>query len=76
MALRGKTREYGPNFGQVDFETELQDNTAVFSDRSVLDNEYRLELHFQGDEVVATERYVVGYFGMNASFEGEYRRVD
>jgi hypothetical protein len=76
MALWGKTREYGPNFGEVDFETELENNRAIFSDRSVLDDEYLLELHFQGDKLVATEKYVVGYFGMNASFEGEYKRLD
>jgi len=76
MALWGKTREYGPNLGQVDFEAELRDNRAVFSDKSIGRDEYRLELQFQGDKLIATERYVVGYFGMNASFEGEYRRID
>lgn len=76
MALWGKTREYGPNLGQVDFEAELRDNHAVFSDKSIGGDEYRLELQFQGDKLIATERYVVGYFGMNASFEGEYRLMD
>jgi hypothetical protein len=60
----------------VDFEAELRDNRAVFSDKSIGRDEYRLELQFQGDKLIATERYVVGYFGMNASFEGEYRRID
>jgi len=75
MALWGKTREYGPNFGELDFEAELTNGRVVFTDRSVGDQDYRLELQFDGDRLVATERYVVGYFGMNASFEGEYRRI-
>jgi hypothetical protein len=75
MALWGKTREYGPNFGEVDFETELRDNRAVFTDTSVGGDEYCLELTFEDDRVTATEKYVVAYFGMNASFEGEYRRI-
>lgn len=76
MALWGKTRDYGPNFGELDFEAELRDNRAVFSDSSVGGDEYCLELHFEGDRLISTEKYVVGYFGMNASFEGEYRRID
>jgi hypothetical protein len=76
MALWGKGRKYGPNLGEVDFEAELRDNHVVFSDKSIRGDEYRLELQFQGDKLIATERYVVGYFGMNASFEGEYWRVD
>ena len=76
MALWGKTREYGPNLGEVDFEAELRDNRAVFSDKTIGGDEYGLELKFQGDKLIATEKYVVGYFGMNASFGGQYRRID
>lgn len=75
MALWGKTRDYGPNFGDLDFEAELENGRALFSDRNTRGEEYRLELQFDNDRLVATEQYVVGYFGMNASFEGEYRRI-
>jgi hypothetical protein len=76
LALWGKSREYGPNLGELDFEAEPRGNKVIFSDRSVGGEEYRLELSFEGNRLVATENYVVGYFGMNVSFEGEYRRVD
>jgi hypothetical protein len=76
LALWGKNREYGPNLGELDFEAELEGNKVVFSDRSIGDDEYRLELYFEGEHLIAKENYVVGYFGMNVSFEGEYRRLD
>jgi hypothetical protein len=38
-------------------------------------DEYRLELHFERGRIDATEKYVIGYFGLNVSFEGEYRKV-
>ncbi len=75
MAVWGKTREYGPNLGELDFEAEVRDDRAVFSDASLGGDEYRLELQFDGDRLIATEKYIVGYFGMNVSFEGEYRRI-
>jgi hypothetical protein len=76
LALWGKTKEYGPNLGEVDFESDLKDGKAVFKDTSVGGEEYCLEVEFKGARLKVTEKYVVGYFGMNVSFEGEYRRVD
>lgn len=52
------------------------EESVLVLDKSIGRDEYRLDLQFQGDKLIATERYVVGYFGMNASFEGEYRRID
>jgi len=31
---------------------------------------------FEDGRAVAREQYVIGYFGMNVSFEGEYQRVE
>jgi hypothetical protein len=76
LALWGKTKEYGPNLGEVDFETDLKDSKVVFKDTSVGGEEYCLEIEFKGARLIAMEKYVVGYFGMNVSFEGEYRRVN
>lgn len=70
----GKTREYGPNIGQLDFVTEVEINKATFKDK-LFDDEYSLELVFMGDKLTVLENYLVGYFGMNASFGGEYYKL-
>lgn len=74
LAFWGKTREFGPNIGELDFVAEVQGNKAMFTDK-LFNEEYRLELTFYGQKLVAEEKYVVGYFGMNASFEGEYYKL-
>ena len=80
FALWGKTRQYGPNIGELDFEAQLTNNRIklvhqLFND--YYDKEsYILEIEFLGDSLVATERhYVIGYFGMNVSFDGEYKKA-
>lgn len=73
-AFWGKNREYGPNIGQLDFVSEIQVNRIKFTDK-IMDEEYSLELEFKGNELIANEEYVTGYFGMNASFGGEYNKL-
>lgn len=73
-ALWGKTRDFGPNIGELDFVAEAHSNKAVFTDK-LSDHEYKLELTFEGYKLTAKEDYVVGYFGMNARFEGEYYKL-
>jgi hypothetical protein len=76
IALWGKTREYGPNIGTLDFEAERNGNKVVFTNMHD-DQEYRLELTFDGDKIIATEQNVrYSGFGMNVSFEGEYRWIE
>jgi hypothetical protein len=75
-ALWGKTRDFGPNIGELDFVAEVHSNKVVFTDKLVTsDREYKLELTFWGHKLTAKEDYVVGYFGMNAHFEGEYYKL-
>ena len=71
----GTTREYVPIIGEVDFEAEVQNGIVTFTDRTLRGGEYKLEITFENGRATAKEQYVVGYFGMNASFEGEYQRV-
>jgi hypothetical protein len=71
LALWGTGRQYGPNIGELDFETSLEGNRATFVDRGA-GEEYRLVLEFAPGRLTATENYVIGYFGMNVSFEGRY----
>jgi len=74
FATWGRTREYGPNIGQLDFVAEVEINKALFADK-LFDEEYKLELDFLGDRLIANETYVTGYFGHNASFGGEYYKL-
>jgi len=73
-ALWGKTREVGPNIGELDFVAEVHSNKAILTDK-LFDHKYSLELAFWGSKLTAKEKYVVAYFGMNASFDGEYRKL-
>ncbi len=75
LAYWGLTREFGPNMGTLDFRADLVDGKAVFVDARVAEDEYRIELTFHAQGLTAAEQYALGYFGMNVSFEGQYRRV-
>lgn len=75
IALWGTDREYGPNIGELDFETVLNDDIAVYTDPTVHEEEYNLEINFKPNGLTAYEEYVIGYFGMNVSFEGEYKKI-
>ncbi len=76
LALWGTKREYGPNIGELDFEAPLEQGKVVFADCTTAKDCYMLEIMFEDDRAVAREEYVIGYFGMNVSFEGEYQRVE
>jgi hypothetical protein len=75
ISLWGTKREFGPNIGQLDFQSSLADGVTTFEDRIARGDCYRLEIAFRGRKAFVAEQYVVGYFGMNVSFEGEYERV-
>ena len=74
-SLWGKTREYGPNIGLLDFVTEIQINKAQFSD-NLHDDLYDLVLIFMGNKLIAKESSFTGYFGMNVSFNGTYSKTN
>lgn len=71
LALWGTTREYGPNIGELEFETELRNGKAVFRDE--IDGKvYTAEIRFHENGLTVSEGYAIGYFGMNVSFAGDY----
>jgi hypothetical protein len=74
FALQGKTWDIGPNFGEIDFESELADRTATFTHGRPNGRDYVLNLHFTGDRVIVNEEEAFGYFGAGAHFAGEYAR--
>jgi hypothetical protein len=62
-----------PSIGQLDFVAEIYEtNKAQFEEDH---SKYKLELTFLGNNLIAKEKFVVGYFGNNASFGGEYFKV-
>lgn len=74
IALWGESQERGPNIGTLDFESELKDNKLIFTDKRK-DEIYQLELTFEDNSLIAREKNIIGYFGLNVSFEGEYTKV-
>ncbi|MGB3345457.1 MAG: hypothetical protein WBA61_16220 [Aequorivita sp.] len=75
LSFWGIKNEYGPNIGQLDFESDLLKNATVYSQKSG-DDLYRIFIEFNGDKIIVKEDYVIGFFGMNVTFEGEYMRAE
>jgi hypothetical protein len=66
-----RNEKYGPNTGELDFETDLKDDTASWSDA----DGYRITIRFSRKALDVTERGVGGHFGMNVTFAGRYART-
>ena len=66
-----KNEKYGPNIGELDFETDLKSGTASWTDA----DGYRITIRFSRHALDVTERGVDGHFGMNATFAGHYSRT-
>lgn len=75
VALWGTKHVGGPNVGLLEFAVPLTNNRVEFTHRTASGEQYKLEITFSDGRAVAREQYVVGYFGMNVSFEGEYERL-
>jgi len=74
IALWGTHMPGGPNIGELDFEAPLLDSTVLFTDK-VGDEEYSIQIVFTNGRAIAKEQYIIGYFGMNVSFDGEFLKV-
>lgn len=75
LAFWGMKNPRGPNIGQVEFRAPLVKGEVCFEDRSThRDQAYRLKLLLEENRLVAEQEYIIGYFGMNVSFAGEYHR--
>lgn len=75
IALWGKTRERGPNMGELDFISELIAGDISYSWRYPASDEYIAKLHFVDGRLEVTERNWVGMFGMNVNFNGDYEKA-
>ncbi len=74
FALWGEEGEFGPNFGELDFVTEVSGNKARFTD-TLSNDEYAIDFEFLGNRLITKEKLLIGYFGHNVYFDGEYRRL-
>ncbi|MFN4228048.1 MAG: hypothetical protein ACK4F0_07930 [Candidatus Ratteibacteria bacterium] len=75
-AFWGTNNIGGPHIGELDFECELKDRIAVYSEKFEWEERpYWIRLVFTAMGVKVEERNVVGHFGMNVSFAGEYVRI-
>jgi hypothetical protein len=74
LALYGKTMEFGPNIGEVDFVSALVKNTTSFAD-NVGSTEYKLDLTFLADRLICSENSFGMYHGAGVTFAGVYKRV-
>jgi hypothetical protein len=63
FALHGKTRNIGPNIGELDFEGDLIDQAVTFVNETGSGQSYTLRLRFLGDRLIADEQARSGILG-------------
>jgi hypothetical protein len=74
-ALWGKTREYGPNTGELDFLATLEGNSFDYKLPHSEGRAYRAVFVFSGRSLLIEEENWPGVFGMNVHFGGEYLKA-
>ena len=75
FALYGKNFPGGPNIGELDFVTNIEKKVDGESVCSFQDNSYKLKLIFNRTGLTAVEEHMPGYFGINVSFGGDYKKI-
>lgn len=75
FSLWGKSREHGPNIGELDFVGSLLDDVIHYESTKHDKSKYKLALNFQEDSLVISEENWTGVYGMNVTFQGEYHRA-
>ncbi|HEY4642248.1 MAG TPA: hypothetical protein VII75_12960 [Thermoanaerobaculia bacterium] len=66
-----RNEKYGPNIGELDFEADLKDDTATWTDS----DGYRITIRFSRNALDVSERAADGHFGMNVTFAGHYTQT-
>jgi len=75
LALWGKTKEFGPNIGELDFVGDLVGNTIEYTWTHPGRDPYRAIFNFKNGKLTVEEENWVGMFGMNVWFQGEYDKA-
>ena len=73
-ALWGEDGKYGPNIGDVDFTAEFRNQVFEHAETSG-DQTHKVTLHFDDGLLKVVDENSVGFYGMNVTFEGTYRRA-
>jgi hypothetical protein len=75
QALWGKKRPSGPNIGELDFISTLNDNTLTYHWHHPDREAYIARLCFASGGLTVSEENWLGMFGMNVNFSGEYGKA-
>jgi hypothetical protein len=78
LALYGtdpQLHQGGPNIGDIDFVTSIQNNRIRYSEEFGNGRTYKMEINFNQDGLEVKEDTPPGRFGMNVTFAGSYHRV-
>jgi len=66
-----RNEKYGPNIGELDFESDLKNDSVSWTAA----DGYRIIIRFSRKTLDVTEHGVGGHFGMNVTFSGRYART-
>jgi hypothetical protein len=77
LAFWGTDRLYGPNIGELSQLVSMSKPGEFWGHDYTFkrDEPYKLEMKFDGDQLTVKEKNWTGLYGMNVTFEGEYRRT-
>lgn len=75
LALWGKTREHGPNIGQLQFDGKVDTGRNVRHRETHEQDVYEIALSFSDGGLLANEHGTFTPFGMNVSFAGAYVKI-
>jgi hypothetical protein len=75
LALWGTKHLAGPHIGELDFIAEMRGDTIEYVWVNPDGRDYRAVLRFSDGRLRVTEDKVMGFFGKNVSFSGEYERA-
>jgi len=73
ISLYGTSRESGPNIGELDFVSSLHNGCITYNEK-IGKNYYKIKITLKDNVLIVMENGVVGNFGMNVSFAGEYHK--
>ena len=76
ISFYGTKQEYGPNTGELDFVSTINNGHILHSEKKGKDLFYKLELIFKKKGLIVKEEGLSKNFGLNVTFAGDYRTSD
>ena len=75
MHCGGKTRQIGPNLGDLSFVGDLVNDSVKYESKNLAQEPYRAYFKFGNGVLLVSEENWIGEFGMNVTFQGSYHKV-